>query len=206
MLEPISNTFTIIGSLLGITKLVSNRFNKNEMPKKNETLEAKKTEARADAAKALIDPIQKIQEAMREIRNPYFKEHFEKKLETALYRQNKIEERIAKYDNLFNALHDAQNDAKIFIGDKAVDKAVGVLFDALNSVRDASEKLVRYARLETTDLKLIQDSEQIMCENRDKPDKISKAIKKAIKKIETNLIPIIRMETQTEQKSKRPKT
>ncbi len=206
MLEPISNTFTIIGSLLGITKLVSNRFNKNEMPKKNETLEAKKTEARADAAKALIDPIQKIQEAMSEIRCPLFDEYFKDKLDYAKYRQNKIEERIAKHDNLFNALHDAQNNAKIFIGDKSVDKSVKVLFDVLNSVRDASEKLVRYARLETTDLKLIQDSEQIMCENRDKPDKISKAIKKAIKKIETNLIPIIRMETQTEQKSKRAKT
>ncbi len=178
---------TVIGTIVAIIVLIIN------LRKKNAPVEARKQEKRADIAEIILALIPKIQEAMSEIRYPLFDEYFKDKLDNAKYRQNKIEERIAKHDNLFNALRDAQKKAKIIIGYDNVDKAISILFDKRDEVGNAAKTLVTYARVKT-DPDSVANLEKAMLETNVETDGISQTIKNAVKTIDDCLIPIARME------------
>ncbi len=179
---------TVIGTIIGIIALIIT------LRKKNTPVEARKQEKRSDAADIILALSPKIQEAMSEIRYPLFDEYFKNKLDNAKYRQNKIEERIAKHDNLFNALRDAQKKAKIIIGYDNVDKAISILFDKRDEVGDAAKTLVTYARVKTDDPESVVNLEKIMLETNPETNEISQTIKNAVKTIDDCLTPIARME------------
>ena len=118
---------TVLMLFIVLKPIVANWFKKDKPPQKNDVVEARRLEKRAEVAENLITVALKIQDAMHYIRSRWGKVPADKANdECYLYEQRY--ERIAEYNDLFEKLRDIQIKVKTIIGDVEVEQAVENLF------------------------------------------------------------------------------
>ena len=162
--------------------------------RKNDVLEAKRLEKRAEVAENLITVARKIQDAMHVIRSGWFSVPADK-ANDELYFYEQRYERLAEYNDLFEKLRDIQIKVKTIIDDVEVEQAVENLFSARHRIRVAIESLIMYAKLnDDGEYRVaIKELKEILLEDINETDATSQKINNAIKTIQTRLTPIVQM-------------
>ncbi len=184
---------TIGGFLIKPVSLFLKKIKKDKLPQKNDAVEAKKTEERAEAAKALIVLTKKIQKAMNEIRNPFSEKINITDVVALRFRYHDTGKLIDKHKELFENLYDDPMCAKTIIGDVDVDKAIEKLLMIYDNLKDDIEKLIFHAQHGKNNSDQELELERKVYKNENETDPVSKNIKEAIETIQTRLTPIVQM-------------
>ncbi|NIZ60968.1 hypothetical protein DL239_08270 [Sedimentitalea sp. CY04] len=153
---------------------------------------------RSTVAEELVALAHNADDALRDIRNPM--DSIPKdKIGDRIYPYQRRYERIAKYNELFKDLRNAQIRVRAVIGNENVDQAVEELFKVRNRVAISIELLADYARSENSE-RSQEDRNHKMKLKRDlygslsKEDELGQKISSSVKTIEEQLNPISRLE------------
>ncbi len=215
MAEPIIILAAIatIGGVL--IKPVSLFLKKIKPPQKNDALEIKRQTKRAEVAENLIVLVYKTRDALDDIRRSYgyiSRQHEYTQADQIKHHDKQLE----KHGQTFEKLQEAEIYARTILGYDDVKDAVKILCnmhsDIFNTFGDLrmyeadfyqhreGDKQIRKEKYQN-----IKDLQQNVYGIRSNDNEISQKIEKAIKKIETRLTPIARMEIPPEQKKKKRK-
>ncbi|MCB2144357.1 MAG: hypothetical protein KDE02_16810 [Rhodobacteraceae bacterium] len=170
------------------------------------TLDANRRSARelrrSQVAEELLALAHNVDDALRDIRNP-FDSIPKDKAGDRFYGYQKRYERVANYNDLFKALRDAQIRVRAVIGDQEIDHAVETLFKARHRVAAAIEGLAEYARddVDQSDPEirtLLKEWRTELYGSYSARDEFGKEILAAVKTIENGLNPVARLEASTQ--------
>lgn len=152
---------------------------------------------RSEVAENLIALALNVEDAMRDIRNPFDRISADKAGD-AKYSYQRRYDRIAKYNEVFENLRSAKIRARAIIGDDDVNSAVEKLFKARSDVAIALETLADYV----DDKTFSQDEREHRVELRktvygsfSERDELGSEVSKAVDLIEKKLSPFARLET-----------
>jgi len=127
-----------IAAAIGALAVVIGLFRADK--KVSEVLRNARLLKRSEIAEELIAIALNVEDAMKDIRNP-FDSIPKEKAQDRLYGYQRRYERLAKYNELFQRLREAQIRERALIGDSEVSRSVDVLFDARSEVAVAIEML-----------------------------------------------------------------
>ncbi|MEP3346707.1 MAG: hypothetical protein ABJN34_08715 [Litoreibacter sp.] len=196
MTEPsIPDWINAIAAATGALAIVAGLFGaKNSIEEsRNTARELRKSEV----AEELIAIAFNVEDALKDIRNP-FSSIPQEKLKDNRYPYQRRYERIVIYNELFRSLRDAQIRVRAVVNDPKVDEAVEVLFSARSSVAVAVEILADYADDHSTELSddeknHMKSLKKDMYGSFSKRDELGSEITSAIACIEERLGPVARL-------------
>ncbi|WP_227287016.1 MULTISPECIES: hypothetical protein [Paracoccaceae] len=153
---------------------------------------------RAEVAEELIALALNVDDAMKDIRNP-FDSIPKDKLHDKKYGYQQRYERVAKYNDLFKRLREAHIRERTIIGNEAVNEAVEALLKARNEVLVAIETLADYSDEPSIDASVREHRRELRGKvygSFSKSDDLGQRILAAVKLIEEELKPFARLDVE----------
>ncbi len=178
---------------IGALAIVVGLFGANA--KINESSRAARQIRRSEVAEELISLAFNVDDAFRDMRNP-FDTVPKEKMNDRKYSFQRRYERLVKYNDLFKSLRDAQIRVRAIIGNSRVDDAVEMLFRARGEVAIAIEELAEMAdeELNPEDRESRIGYRKTLFGSFSKRDTLGQMIIEAVEAIERELAPIARIE------------